>query len=362
MMLAEQTQNGPKEISIIWTVLNFFILGGGIAWLTSKYGAPLLTARSKEIKEGLAAGEKAKAEADKRAAEVQAKLANLEKEIAGMREEAKTERDREAERIRRDAEAEIARMRAQAEFEIRIHREARACGSAARRRRTGHRTGRNQSPRPHVARGAGFAGTGLCHRPVAQRRHPLRISAPMISTAVVTRYANALADVVLSPSSDVSPQDAARQLRAVTEAVEESSDLRAVLASPAVPVARKRVVLKDITGKLGTSRTIRNFILVLSDHRRMTALVQVLATVENIFDERAGFVRGDVKSAVDLSAAQQGELSGQLSTIAGQPVRLHFSIDPALIGGVTAKIGSKVYDGSVRGQLAEMGKRLSAKA
>jgi F-type H+-transporting ATPase subunit delta len=184
----------------------------------------------------------------------------------------------------------------------------------------------------------------------------------MISSAVVTRYANALADVVLSPSSDVNPQDAARQLRAITETVEGSSDLRAVLASPAVPVARKRVVLKDIAGKLGTSRTVRNFILVLSDHRRMTALVQVLATVENIFDERAGFIRGDVKSAVDLSAAQQGELSGQLSTIAGQPVRLHFSIDPALIGGVTAKIGSKVYDGSVRGQLAEMSKRLSAKA
>ncbi len=134
MMLAEQTQNGPKEISIIWTVLNFFILGGGIAWLTSKYGAPLLTARSKEIKEGLAAGEKAKAEADARAAEVQAKLANLEKEIAGMREEAKTERDREAERIRRDAEAEIARMRAQAEHEIESAGKLRACGSAARRR------------------------------------------------------------------------------------------------------------------------------------------------------------------------------------------------------------------------------------
>jgi F-type H+-transporting ATPase subunit delta len=184
----------------------------------------------------------------------------------------------------------------------------------------------------------------------------------MISTAVVNRYANALADVVLAPSSDVSPHDAARELRAVTEAVEESSDLRAVLASPAVPIARKRVVLKDIAGKLGTSRTIRNFVLVLSDHRRMGALAQVLAAVENIFDERAGFIRGDVKSAADLSSAQQNELSGQLSTLAGQPVRLHFSIDPELIGGVTAKIGSKVYDGSVRGQLAEMSKRLSAKA
>jgi F-type H+-transporting ATPase subunit delta len=184
----------------------------------------------------------------------------------------------------------------------------------------------------------------------------------MISPAVVNRYANALADVVLSPGSDVNPHDAAVQLRALSDAIDESSDLRAVLASPAVPVARKRVVLKDIAGKLGASRTVRNFILVLSDHRRMAALDQVLAAIENIFDERAGFVRADIRSASDLSAAQQNQLSGQLSTIAGQPVRLRFAIDPELIGGVTAKIGSTVYDGSVRGQLADIGRRLSAKA
>src|SRR5215472_5386255 len=168
----------------------------------------------------------------------------------------------------------------------------------------------------------------------------------MISTAVVNRYANALADVVLAPRSDVNPHDAAVQLRAFNDAVEESADLRSVLSSPAVPIARKRVVLKDIAGKLGASRVVRNFILVLSDHRRMAALGQVLDAVENIFDERAGFIRAEVKSAQDLSAAQQNELSVKLSTIAGQPVRLRFAIDPELIGGVTAKIGSRVYDGS----------------
>lgn len=104
--------------SLIWTVLNFFILVGVLAWLASKYGGPALSSRSKEISEGLAAGKRAEAEAHKRAAEVQAKLANLEKEIAGLREEAKTERDREAERIKRDTQAEIARIHAQAEFEI----------------------------------------------------------------------------------------------------------------------------------------------------------------------------------------------------------------------------------------------------
>jgi len=103
---------------MIWTVLNFFILIGGLAWLTSKYGTPLLNARAKGISEGLAAGEKAKADADRRAAEVQSRLANLEKEIAALRADAKTERDREADRIRRDSQADLARIHAQAEHEI----------------------------------------------------------------------------------------------------------------------------------------------------------------------------------------------------------------------------------------------------
>jgi F-type H+-transporting ATPase subunit b len=107
-----------SQSMLIWTVLNFFILVGVLSWLASRFAGPMLTARSKEISEGLAAGEKAKADAERRAAEVQAKLVNMEKEIAGLREEARAERDRETERIKRETETEIARIHAQAEFEI----------------------------------------------------------------------------------------------------------------------------------------------------------------------------------------------------------------------------------------------------
>jgi F-type H+-transporting ATPase subunit b len=103
---------------LLWEGLNFLILGGTLVWLAQKHGGPLLAARSKEIAEGLAAGEKAKTEADARAAQVQAKLANLEADVAALRTSAREERDREAARIRRETEAEIARIRAQAEMEI----------------------------------------------------------------------------------------------------------------------------------------------------------------------------------------------------------------------------------------------------
>ncbi len=184
----------------------------------------------------------------------------------------------------------------------------------------------------------------------------------MISSAVVNRYANALADVVLAPTSDVKPVQAAAQLRTFDDVVQASRDLRLVLASPAVPIARKRAIIKDIAGKLGLSRVVTNFVLVLSDHRRAGAISQMADAFESMLDERLGYVRAEVKSASDLNQDQQNALSGELSKLAGAPVKLRFQVDSDLIGGVTAKIGSKVYDGSVRGQLAEMRKRLSVTA
>jgi F-type H+-transporting ATPase subunit b len=103
---------------LLWQVLNFVILAGLLGWLIVKQGGPLLATRSKEIADGLAAGEKAKAEADTRAAQVQARLANLETEVAALRASAKEEREREAERIRRDTQSEIARIHFQAGHEI----------------------------------------------------------------------------------------------------------------------------------------------------------------------------------------------------------------------------------------------------
>lgn len=182
----------------------------------------------------------------------------------------------------------------------------------------------------------------------------------MISSAVVNRYANALADVVLSPTSDVQAPEVIAQLRDFNATVQESSDLRQVLESPAIPKARKRAVLKDIAERLGFARIVRNFILVLGDHGRAAALAQMVDAFEIVFDERQGFVSAEVKSAFDLNPAQQDELSGELSKLAGSKVRMRFAVDPDLIGGVTAKIASRVYDGSVRGQLAEMQKRLAA--
>ncbi len=181
----------------------------------------------------------------------------------------------------------------------------------------------------------------------------------MISSAVVTRYANALADVVLSPTSGVTPEQAVAQLRDFNAAVSSSGDLRNVLASPAISITRKRQVIKDIAGVLGASDTIRNFVLVVNDHRRAAGLAAIVEAFEGALDTRMGFVRAEVKSAYGLTEQQESELTARLGELAGAPVKMRFEVDPNLIGGVSARIGSKVYDGSVRGQLADFRERLA---
>jgi F-type H+-transporting ATPase subunit delta len=182
----------------------------------------------------------------------------------------------------------------------------------------------------------------------------------MTSSVIVNRYANALVDVVLSPGSDISPAQTAVQLREFGAALRSSPDLRVLMASPAVATARKRIVIRRIADTLGFGRVARNFLLVLLDHRRAAALPEIIDAFEVILDERLGFVRADVRSAAELSAQQQQDLAARLAALAGKKVRLRPVVDPDLIGGVTARIGSTVYDGSVRGRLAGMRQRLAA--
>ena len=181
----------------------------------------------------------------------------------------------------------------------------------------------------------------------------------MISSAVVNRYANALVDVVVSGSSGIDPATAIQHVRLFEAAVKGSPDLRTILASPAVPVARKRLVIRQIGAALGLERIILNFLLVLSDHRRISAIAEMIDAFDLLLDERLGFMRAQVASAYELSEEQQQRLAAELAKLAGSQVRMRFTVDPDLIGGVTAKLGSRVYDGSVRGQLAKLKLRLA---
>jgi F-type H+-transporting ATPase subunit delta len=178
--------------------------------------------------------------------------------------------------------------------------------------------------------------------------------------AIASRYAAALADAVLAPDSGVEPAQIAAELRTFQDLTRNSTDLRNVLLAPAVPAARKRSVIGRISEAASLSRLVRNFLYVIVDRRRTDLLGEMATAFETIVDERLGLVRAQVTSAAPLSDARKAELQTALTQVGGKQVRCEFKVDPDLIGGVVARIGSTVYDGSLRTQLALMQERLAS--
>jgi F-type H+-transporting ATPase subunit delta len=181
----------------------------------------------------------------------------------------------------------------------------------------------------------------------------------MTSSAVTSRYAGALVEVVTGKTSPADAQKTAAELRDFEEVLKESAELRNVLASPAVPANRKRAVVSRIAGRLGFSQITRNFLFVLIDHRRLEALGDIVNQFEILLDERLGYARAEVTSPGPLNESQRSLVAGQLSKATGKQLRVKYAVDESLIGGVVARVGSTVYDGSVRGQLRSMERRLA---
>ena len=184
----------------------------------------------------------------------------------------------------------------------------------------------------------------------------------MTLSAVATRYANALADVVTAPASPLTPARAIEELRAFEAAMVESNALRQALATPAVPGSRKKAVIGRIAERLEISRITRNFLFVLVDHRRVMVLEDIIRALETALDERLGLARADIMAPAELTEPQRAALQARLEHLTGKRIRPYFSIDPSLLGGVVARIGSTIYDGSVRGRLHSLERRLAAEA
>ena len=181
----------------------------------------------------------------------------------------------------------------------------------------------------------------------------------MLSVAA-TRYARALVDVVTTAGSKVDSARILRELRDVEQVIADSSTLRNALASPAVAPSRKRAVMRRLLDPMNPDPRVRNFVYVVIDHRRATDFPSIVDAFELLLDERMGLVAADVRSARDLTESQRQAIEAQVSRVAGRKAKLKFITEPALIAGVVARVGSTVYDGSVRGQLERLRTKLGA--
>jgi F-type H+-transporting ATPase subunit delta len=181
-----------------------------------------------------------------------------------------------------------------------------------------------------------------------------------MSLALASRYARALVDVVLAPGSGVEAETALSQVRAFAGLVAESAELRTVLLSPAVAAPRKRAVVESLGRRVGISRPVRNFLFVVIDHRRIAHLPEMADALQTALDERLGRSSAQVSSASTLESRQQQTLEAELSRMTGKQVRCDYQVDPALLGGIAVRLGSTIYDGSVRGRLEALRQRMIA--
>lgn len=181
-----------------------------------------------------------------------------------------------------------------------------------------------------------------------------------MDTAVSRHYAAALADAVFAPKSGLEPKQAVEQLQAAASLIDGSNDLERALLSPAVTRPRKEAVVARLADELGLNRLIRNFLLVLVSHRRVSDVDEIAKTFDLIVDERMGWIPAEIASARELAPEQRQQIEKTLGTRLGKFIRARYEVDPALIGGVRARVASREYDATVRGKIDSLRQRLVA--
>jgi F-type H+-transporting ATPase subunit delta len=176
--------------------------------------------------------------------------------------------------------------------------------------------------------------------------------------SVTGTYARALADVVIEERLDA--EKTLQQARLLVQLVSGSRELREVWETPSVPAEQKRAVLDAIAKRTGISKSVRNFLAVLIDHRRIKFLEPIVRQFEHELNQRLGFVEAEIASARELNEKERHALETRMEKVTGKKLRAHYSRDESILGGAVVKVGSTIYDGSVVGQLERIKERLSS--
>lgn len=176
--------------------------------------------------------------------------------------------------------------------------------------------------------------------------------------SVASTYARAFADVVFGQRLDAARATAG--LRSLATLFQQSVELRRVWENPAVPAEQKRALLDAIVQREGIDRTVRNLVAVLIDHRRLSFLPRIVEQFAKELDARMGFAEAEVSSARELADSERRALEAQIEKTTGKKVRARYALDASLLGGAVVRVGSTIYDGSVKGQLEQIKEAISS--
>jgi F-type H+-transporting ATPase subunit delta len=177
-------------------------------------------------------------------------------------------------------------------------------------------------------------------------------------SAFAARYARAFADVVLDTKLDTA--DVEQQLGDFAATFAASEDLREVLLNPSIPTAKRVSILDAVNSRIACGPKVRNFLAVLISHERLAALSEIIEEFRLEMNRRLSLSDAEVVTARLLQNQERAKLEREVAELAGTRVNATFRQDKSLIGGAIVRIGSTIYDGSVRGRLERLKERLVA--
>jgi F-type H+-transporting ATPase subunit delta len=172
-----------------------------------------------------------------------------------------------------------------------------------------------------------------------------------LNGSLARRYAAALADVAIEQDKSEGVKSG---LASFVEVFFESDDLRNFLESPSLDAEVKRRAIEKIAERMSLNTAVRNFLWIIVDHRRTEMLREIEAAFRGELNERLGIAEAEVTSARSLEESERRELTSVLERRTGKKIDATFREDKALLGGAVVRIGSTIYDGSVRDQLARL--------
>lgn len=173
---------------------------------------------------------------------------------------------------------------------------------------------------------------------------------------IARRYASALADVAIERKEEREIQQEIDQWASM---IEDNAQLKEVFANPTIPYDEKRKVLEALITRTRVRPTTASFLRVLLRNQRLSQLRDVAERFAYVLDERAGVVSADVTTAKPISEDLQNTVRETLAAATGRRVRVSFNTDETLIGGLVARIGSTIFDGSVENRLDRLGEQLA---
>lgn len=177
----------------------------------------------------------------------------------------------------------------------------------------------------------------------------------MSMRASAGRYARALFDVARQESV---LDQAERDLASFATMVQSSPELQKVIASPTIPATRKRAVVEELVGRMQPIGPVAKILLMLAERDRLVLLPDLAAIFSDRMMEHRQIIRADVTTAQPLAPEHATQLQRRLANATGRQVLLNTHVDPTLIGGMVARVGGVVYDGSVVSQLQTIRRRL----